>query len=98
MKPVPPTTCGSQYIPFDTGVEREGLMGGRAVKPEIQKMVAPMSWERVARKEVDRRWWDLSEERDRESVHDQRLRGGSLGDGELEIQVCLLAWWWVQLG
>jgi hypothetical protein len=55
MNPVPPTTCGSQYIPFETGVERREEIAGRAVKPDIQNTVAPSSWKRQARKEVERR-------------------------------------------
>jgi hypothetical protein len=51
MKPVPPMTWGSQYAPFCAAVlVRRLRMGGRAVKPAIQKMVAPIIWERQARK------------------------------------------------
>jgi len=51
MKPVPPTTWGAQYAPFKAGVVVSRLyIGGRAVNPDIQKIVAPIICDRQARK------------------------------------------------
>ena len=53
MKPVPPRICGNQYAPSRAcweWVERAVLMVGRAVRPDIQNMEAPRSWDSEARK------------------------------------------------
>lgn len=40
MKPVPPTTCGVQYSTISTGRDMWLMIPGKAVKPEISKMLA----------------------------------------------------------
>jgi len=54
MNPEPPTICGAQKAPFRAlwDLDRVLFMLGRAVKPDIQKIVAPSSWKRQARKPI----------------------------------------------
>lgn len=51
MNPVPPTICGTQKTPFSKACEVKWLaMPGRAVKPAIQKIVAPKNCAEQAKK------------------------------------------------
>ena len=76
MKPVPPITCGVQKKRVSAAGVRLLKMPGRAVMPEIQKMVAPRSWEREARKPMEWRWW--ARRSDLEGIHIQGFGSGGV--------------------